>query len=1078
MENSSTLRQTQPNSEPQESQPDQPISLYQGEKHKALSRVIARIRESLDIDTIFKTTVTEVRQLLNTDRVGVFRFYPELGWEGEFTYEDVGIDWSSALTTKLRDHCFAGEFVELYQQGRINVIADIYKASLSDCHITMLETFQVRANIAAPLMKGKHLWGLLCIHQCSEPRQWQASEVEFVQLIAEHLGVALQQADYLEQVKIQSAQLAKAKARTKVAEWQKTIAITVEKIRQFLDLESIFRASTEELRKLLKTDRVAIYRFHPDWSGEFVFESVAAGWASLIDEQVQRPELGENVSDCTVKDLAEAPVVDTYLQDTEGGRFTRGEVYRICNNIYNAGFSDCYIKVLESYQAKAYVIIAIYHGQKLWGLLAVYQNTSSRDWQEDEVYLLTQVGTQLGVALQQAEFLQKLQLQAAELTKAAERQRGLANTVEKIRQSLDIDTIFKATTQEVRRLLEVERVSIYRFNPDWSGEFVADSIVDGGTAIVRPQPVTEQVLLPGMPTGKHARHEVFVPISQGEKLWGLLVAYQNSQARYWQDEEINLLAQVGVQLGVGIQQAETLKQVQIQALQLAKAAEREREAAKRERKATEREKTLAATVEKIRQSLDLDTIFAIEKIRQSLDLDTIFAISTQEVQRLLEIDRATIYRFRPDLTVEFVADSLVHDWTTNREVVPLIIKDYLQQTQGRDYATSQILVIKDIYSTEDYTSQIAMLKPIVARAYMIVPIFQGEKIWGLLAAYQNTKPRSWQQDEIDLLVHIGNQLGVGIQQAELLEQTHRQKEELKETLQELQQTQSQLIQSEKMAGLGQLVAGVAHEINNPINFIYGNITHVNEYAEDLLKLLHIYQKNYPNPKVEVQRQAAALDLDFIAKDLPKIINSMTVGAERISELVLSLRTFSRLDEAQMKPVNIHEGIDSTLLILQHRLKPQADFIAIEVVKEYGEVPKVECYAAQINQVFMNVLSNAAQINQVFMNVLSNAIDALEHSIIREKNLEKPEIEIHTELMDENTILIRIADNGCGIPDNVRSRIFDPFFTTKEPGKGTGLGLYISYQIVVEKHGGQIKCFSEPGKGTEFRIQIPIKRSVS
>jgi GAF domain-containing protein len=1048
MENFSTLGQTQPNSEPQESQPDQPFSLYQGEKHKALSRVIARIRESLDIDTIFKTTVTEVRQLLNTDRVGVFRFYPELGWEGEFIYEDVGTEWSSALTAKLHDHCFAGEFVELYQQGRIHVMTDISEASVSDCYLKMLERFQVRANIVAPLIKGKVLWGLLCIHQCSEPRQWQASEVEFVQLISEHLGVALQQADYLEQVKTQSAQLAKAKARAKVAEWQKTIAITVEKIRQFLDLESIFRASTEELRKLLKTDRVAIYRFHPDWSGEFVFESVAAGWASLIEEQVQRPELGENVSECSVKDLAETPVVDTYLQDTEGGRFSRGEVYRICNDIYTAGFSDCYIKVLESYQAKAYVIIAIYHGQKLWGLLAVYQNNSSRDWQEDEVYLLTQVGTQLGVALQQAEFLQKLQIQAGELTKAAERQRALANTVEKIRQSLDIDTIFKATTQEVRRLLEVERVSIYRFNFDWSGEFVADSIVDGWTGTVRPQPITEQVLLPGTPTGKYARHEVFVPISQGEKLWGLLVAYQNSQARYWQDEEINLLAQVGVQLGVAIQQAETLKQVQIQAQQLAKAAEREREAAERERKATEREKTLAATV---------------DKIRQSLDLDTIFAISTQEVRRLLEIDRATIYRFRPDWTVEFVAESLAHDWTPNREVVPLIIKDYLQQTPGRDYANSKILVIKDIYSTEDYTSQIVLLKPIVARAYMIVPIFQGEKLWGLLATYQNTKPRNWQQDEIDLLVHIGNQLGVGIQQAELLEQTQHQKEELKETLQELQQTQSQLIQSEKMAGLGQLVAGVAHEINNPINFIYGNITHVNEYAEDLLKLLNIYQKNYPNPKAEVQRQAAALDLEFIAKDLPKILNSMTIGAERISELVLSLRNFSRLDEAQMKPVNIHEGIDSTLLILEHRLKPQADFIAIEVVKEYGKLPQIECYAAQINQVFMNVLSNA--------------IDALEHSIIKEKTLNKPQIKIHTELTDENTILIRITDNGCGIPDNVRSRIFDPFFTTKEPGKGTGLGLYISYQIVVEKHGGQIKCFSEPGKGAEFRIQIPIKRSV-
>jgi len=854
MENSFSLQSIHPNTEPQGYQPDQGSSLYQGDKYKTLSKVIARIRESLDIDTIFKITVTEVRQLLNSDRVGVFRFYPNFGWEGEFIYEDVGAEWSSALTAKLRDHCFAKEFARLYQQGRINVIADIYQANISDCHIQILERFQVRAKIAVPLMKGQDLWGLLCIHQCSEPRQWQASEVEFVQLIAEHLGVALQQADYLEQVKIQSAQLAQATARAKVAEWQKIIAITVEKIRQFLDVKSIFDASTAELRQLLNADRVAIYRFHPDWSGEFVFESVAEGWTSLMDEQLHSPELGKNVSNCTVKDLAESPLVDTYLQVTEGGRFTRGEVYRICNDIYSADFSACYIKVLESYQAKAYVIIAIYHGQKLWGLLAVYQNNSSRDWQEDEVYLLTQVGTQLGIALQQAEFSQQLQNQAAELTKAAKRQRALANTVEKIRQSLDIDTIFKATTQEVRRLLKVERVSIYRFNPDWSGKFVADSIVDGWTPIPKPQPAIEQVLFQGTSADKYARYEIFVPISQGEKLWGLLVAYQNSQARYWQDEEINLLAQVGVQLGVAIQQAE------------------------------------------------------------------------------------------------------------------------------------------------------------------------------------------------------------------LLEQTQRQKEELKQTLTELQQTQTQLIQSEKMAGLGQVVAGVAHEINNPINFIYGNITHVSEYTENLLKLLHIYQQNYPNPNAEVKQQAAEIDLDFIAQDLPKILNSMNVGAERISKLVLSLRSFARLDEADMKPVNIHEGIDSTVMILQHRLKPQTDSINIELVKQYCELPQVDCYAAQMNQVFMNILSNA--------------IDALEDAVKVKKTIEHPQICIYTEVIDENLIQIRIVDNGCGIPDHMRSRIFDPFFTTKEPGKGTGVGLYITYQIVVEKHGGQIQCFSKPGKGSEFLIQIPIKRAVS
>lgn len=298
-------------------------------------------------------------------------------------------------------------------------------------------------------------------------------------------------------------------------------------------------------------------------------------------------------------------------------------------------------------------------------------------------------------------------------------------------------------------------------------------------------------------------------------------------------------------------------------------------------------------------------------------------------------------------------------------------------------------------------------------------------------------------------------MGVGLQQAELLAQTQRQKEEMAQTLKELQQTQSQLIQSEKMAGLGQLVAGVAHEINNPISFIYSNITCVTEHTENILKLLRLYQENYPDAKGEIKEQAVAIDLDFIANDLPKILTSMTIGANRIRELVVSLHTFSRLDEAQMKPVDLYAGIDSTLLILQYWLQPPDSTQVIEVVKEYGNLPLVECYAAQMNQVFMNVISNA--------------IDALKEST------ENPKIWIQIAITEANSVLIRIADNGCGIPEGMEARIFEPFFTTKEPGKGTGLGLSVSYHIIVQKHGGQITCVSQPGQGTEFWIEIPLRR---
>jgi len=290
-----------------------------------------------------------------------------------------------------------------------------------------------------------------------------------------------------------------------------------------------------------------------------------------------------------------------------------------------------------------------------------------------------------------------------------------------------------------------------------------------------------------------------------------------------------------------------------------------------------------------------------------------------------------------------------------------------------------------------------------------------------------------------------------------------QAQQLQQAMQDLQKTQTQLIQTEKMSGLGQMVAGVAHEINNPVNFIHGNITYAKTYIQDLLQLVQLYQQSYPQPLAEIQEYSEEVDIEFLMEDLPKLFSSMKVGTERIREIVLSLRNFSRLDEAEMKPVDIHEGIDSTLLILQNRLKAKPNHPDIKVIQKYGNLPLVECYAGQMNQVFMNILNNA--------------VDALDHyNSYRsaESIRENPnQINICTEMKDADSVTVRIADNGPGMTETVKRRLFDPFFTTKPVGKGTGLGLSITYQIVVEKHGGTIYCNSQPGQGTEFVINVPV-----
>jgi signal transduction histidine kinase len=267
-----------------------------------------------------------------------------------------------------------------------------------------------------------------------------------------------------------------------------------------------------------------------------------------------------------------------------------------------------------------------------------------------------------------------------------------------------------------------------------------------------------------------------------------------------------------------------------------------------------------------------------------------------------------------------------------------------------------------------------------------------------------------------------------------------------------------------MSTLGQLVAGIAHEINNPVGFINGNLACIKDYSRDLLEHLQIYQEQYPNPSQEVESHAEDIDLEFLTEDLPKMVASMEVGIERIRNISISLRTFSRSDSESKVGFNLHEGLDSTLMILRHRLKASEERPAIEIIKEYGDLPPVQCYPGQLNQVFMNVLANA--------------IDAMEEASqgksFADLETNPNKVLIHTELSsDRKTALVRIRDNGPGMPPEVQSKVFDHLFTTKKVGQGTGLGLSISHQIVVEKHGGQITCESTSNQGTEFLIAIPV-----
>lgn len=484
-----------------------------------------------------------------------------------------------------------------------------------------------------------------------------------------------------------------------------------------------------------------------------------------------------------------------------------------------------------------------------------------------------------------------------------------------------------------------------------------------------------------------------------------------------------------------------------------------------------------ATQQQLQQKANREELLnrMTNNIRSSLDFNEILEKAVTEIRSFLNVDDCHIAKYLPPQE-----DQVAYWEVLSQSKIPTL------RDTPKQYSTSSVQVISEhllrlqilqVDDTDTYQDQ--EIKDILQinlgiRSLLTLPSKLSDNLFVTFSCVNYQQPREWLDEEVELLQTVMEQLAIALNQADLYQKAESRAKELEEILRELQRTQGQLVQSEKMSSLGQLVAGVAHEINNPVNFIYGNLNYASEYSQDLIRLMELYQKHYPSPVPEIEAEAEAIDLEFLLTDLPQLLGSMKVGADRIKEIVNSLRNFSRMDEAAMKAVNVHEGIDSTLMILQNRLKAKSNQPEILVIKEYSEIPPVDCYAGELNQVFMNIITNA--------------IDALEERdsqrTFAECQQNPSHIRIHTTLVDSldnidnlanPQVQITISDNGAGIPQTVQQRIFDPFFTTKDIGKGTGLGMSISYQIIMERHRGSLRCESQQGEGASFIIRIPLQQ---
>ncbi|HEY9866943.1 MAG TPA: GAF domain-containing protein [Candidatus Obscuribacterales bacterium] len=901
------------------------------------------------------------------------------------------------------------------------------------------------------------------------------------------------------------------------------------RIRQSLELPGILTATVAEIRSFLETDRVMIYQFSPDGSGEVVAESrdhdhlpSLLGLHFPVDDiPPHAREMFCSLRQRTIINVGEGKF--GISNDSGEAQTPSGIDYRSLDPCHQA-----YLTAMGVASSLAIPILLnpphnlVGETPLLWGLL-VSHHAEPQALAQSDIQVIQLLVDQLTIAITQANLLSQ--------TREKAQQEATINSIASLlheRPTIELQEALEATVKALAGVGGRLYIPAYSLSPVevFTTGKQPHAPMGSASGILEEHPLWQHWLSQGYETPCHhsdipnqflspwvitdvykeyqwrvlisafqstlIRGLLVLPIQSRQQLLGVLTIFREEidtetlwagefdpsikqmmprqsfeiwreskqgQAQAWTETELTLATALSRKFAMAIQQYRLYQEVQTLNINL--------------------ERQIAERTSQLQRSLDFaKTLERItDQIRRTLDLNITLSCLVREVRVLLDTDRVVIYQLINGQAGEVVFED-------RRKSIGSILgiktpDDCFPQEMADLYRQGRMRAISDVYKENLALCHQEFLEDLCVKANLIVPINQESKLWGLLIAHECTNTRNWEVEELDILQQLADQAAIAIYQTELYQQSlqsaqneQAKSQQLTQTLNELQKTQSQLIQTEKMLSLGRLVAGIAHEINNPINFIFGNLIYTGEYSQNLLNLIQLYQNYYPSPPPQIVKCISTIELDFISQDLPKIVESMQSGADRIRQLVLSLRNFARLDQADLKFVDLHEGIESTLLLLQHRLNLDSlEGPEIQVKREYGNLPPVECYASLLNQVFMNLLSNA-------LDALALKSTGANQSYPEQT---QPSLEIRTTLKDEITaapsIVISIIDNGAGIPNAVLPHIFDPFFTTKPVGQGTGLGLSISYQIIVEKHHGSLQCLSNWGIGTEFRIEIPLRQSL-
>ncbi|MBD3884578.1 GAF domain-containing protein [Phormidium tenue FACHB-886] len=813
---------------------------FRGER-QAFARLLERTRQTSDTTTIAQTTAQEVRRFLNVEHVAICKFRPD--YKGDFIAESQTGNWTRMVGVAWED-----TYIREHQGGRFAdqrpfVVHKVgYGMELSDCHVDILERFEITACAIAPIFQGQQLWGVLCAYQHSSPRQWEEDEVKFLTQVSRHLGEALEKAEL-------------AAEKIKAEQNRQELPSIIDKISNASYIDTACQTAVNEVRQLLNVERVAIYKFRPDYFGDFVYESEAGGFPPLVGSAWE----------------------DTYIQEHKGGRFRNGEVY-VLDDIYTGNLSDCHIATLEYFGVASFLIVAIKQGEKLWGLLSAFQHSGPRHWLESDIALLSNIGRQLGTSLQGATYLSQLQTQSAQMSKAAQVDHAVAQIVPRILQSQDLENLFSVTNRSVRQLLKCDRVTLYRV-ADGKAEWVAESTPKGYDSweAAEVSAIWNRILeLPSEYGGRYANREIWVvknvytvrhsdreieiledhnvkayimaPIYKGGKLWGLLGAYQNGDARSWTEAEISAMSQIGVQVGASMQQIDYLEQLQQQSERLAKAAEQEH------------------LVNKI-----------VERIRQALDLQKAFQITAREIRNFLDTDRVAVFRFKTGSNYNIgrtVSEDVRPGYTS---ALGVEVDDHcFGERHAEMYRRGRTWAVADIYQAGLAECYIEILSRFQVRGNLVVPLMKGNELWGLFCIHQCSGPREWQPVEVEFAKQIAAQLNVAIQQGELIEQLQQKSEQLAKVAQQdkrakekLEQEVIQLLLSVRPALKGDLtvrapltdtqVGTIADAFNNTLGSLRQIVTRMQIASSQVTQISQASDSSIVSLAAQAQHQLETLN---------------------------------------------------------------------------------------------------------------------------------------------------------------------------------------------------------------------------